>query len=53
MDIIEYTIRDCETGAVVSTGYSAVSEKEAEDFFMQDHPDYDGEVYAAESGWND
>lgn len=48
-----YTIRDNETGAVVCTGYSANSEREAENFFYADHPDYDGDVYASVGGWND
>ena len=49
----DYTIRDCDTGAVVCTGYAANSEEEAEELFMADHPDYDGDVYAAVGQWND
>ena len=51
--MIDYTIRDCDTGAVVCTGYAADSEEEAVAFFEQDHPDYDGDVYAAIGNWND
>ena len=50
----EYTIRSCETGAVIVTGYHANSEGEALDEFYADYPCYEeGEAYAAESNWND
>lgn len=49
----EYTIRDCETGAVICTGYTAENETDAEDNFYCDNPNYDGDVYAAVSNWND
>ncbi len=49
----DYTIRDCDTGAVVCTGYAANSEEEAVMDFETDHPDYDGDVYAAVGNWND
>ena len=49
----DYTIRDMQTGAVVCTGYAADSEEEAVSLFEQDHPNYDGDVYAAVGNWND
>ena len=49
----DYTIRDCETGAVVCTGYTAENEPEAVEHFYCDHPNYDGDVYAAVGNWND
>lgn len=49
----DYTIRDSETGAVVCTGYTAESEAEAVMDFEAEHPNYDGDVYAAVSNWND
>lgn len=49
----DYTIRDCDTGAVVCTGYTADSGEQAEEYFLADYPDYDGDVYASVSGWND
>ena len=48
-----YTIRDCETGAVVCTGYYAESEEAAEADFHRDHPGYNGDIYAAVGNWND
>ncbi len=49
----EFTIRDCDTGAVVCTGFTALDEEMAVGLFYQKNPDYDGDVYAAVSGWND
>lgn len=49
----DYTIRDCDTGAVVCTGYAAENEYKAVEYFYNDHPDYNGDVYAAVGQWND
>lgn len=49
----EWTIRNCETGAVQMTGFTANTTEEAEAQFYALFPNFDGEVYASEAGWND
>lgn len=51
--MFEYTMRDCDTGAVVCTGITAENEEDAEKVFRNCYPDYEGDVYASESNWND
>jgi len=51
---MEWTIRECEGGCVVCTGYEADTADEAMDKFLADHPLYsEDDFYASEANWND
>ena len=51
---MEWTIRSCDTGAVICTGIDAKNEEEAMKSFLMYYPGYtEDEAYPAESNWND
>lgn len=53
-NMTEYTIRSMATGAIISRGWYADNEAEAEYDFLMENPQYTAdEVYASESKWND